>query len=214
MKVVIRNSNTNKFQFPILKQAGWLESENLKFIFFSQLIHWNLEFKILRFITAFYLLCCCFAGCDTIYTNKSNPLALTADSSVSKCLRVEGVLAVFPSLRKVSIHRKSNKLSKEEILVLIFHDKKEVLDFKRKTDRDSDKSIANIKQKIDTQKDDYAVVQINQTVPYVLYLSNTTVFKEGLWIVFYSETHQDIQTFLEFKRMGINEIPKTSIIPI
>ncbi|MCD0467627.1 hypothetical protein [Flavobacterium sp. ENC] len=214
MKLVIRNSNKNKFQVPILKQADQLESENLEFLFFNQLIHWNLKFKILEFAIVFCLLCCCFAGCDTIYTNKSNPLALTADSSVSKCLRVEGVLAVFPSLRKVSINRKSNKLLKEKILVLIFHDKKEVLDFKRKTDRDSNKSISNIKQKIDTQKDDYAVVQVNNTVPYVLSLSNTTVFKEGLWIVFYSETSQDIQTFLEFKRMGINEIPKTSIIPI
>ncbi|MRX41403.1 hypothetical protein GJU43_19120 [Flavobacterium sp. LC2016-23] len=129
-------------------------------------------------------------------------------------MRVEGTLAVFPSLRKVCINPKNNTLLKKEILILIFHDKKEVLDFKRKTDQDSNKSIANIKQKIDTQKDDYAVVQINSTVPYVLSLSNTTVFKEGLWIVFYSETNQDIQTFLEFKRIGINEIPKTSIIPI
>lgn len=214
MKLVILNSNKNKFQIPILKQADQLEFENLKFNFFNQLIHWNLEFKILRFTIVFCLLCCCFAGCDTIYTNKSNPLALTTDSSVSKCLRVEGTLAVFPSLRKVCINPKNNKLLKKEILILIFHDKKEVLDFKRKTDQDSNKSIANIKQKIDTQKDDYAVVQINSNVPYVLYLSNTTVFKEGLWIIFYSETRQDIQTFLEFKRIGINEIPKTSIIPI
>lgn len=196
MKVVILNSNKNKFRTPILKRTG------------------QLEFKLLGFAAVFCLMCFCFAGCDTIYTGTSNPLVLQADSSVSKCLRVEGVLSVFPSLKNISISPKNDTVLKKEILVLIFHDKEDLAAFKNKTNQESNKSIANIKRKLDSQKAESALVQTNSTIPYVLSLNNTTVFKDGLWIVFYSESNQDLETFLEFKRMGINEIPKTSIIPI
>ena len=214
MKLVLLNSNKNKFQIPILKQADQLESENLEFLFFNQLIHWNLKFKFLGITTVFCLLCCCFAGCDTIYVNKSNPLVLQADASVSKCLRVEGVLSVFPSLKNVYLNPKNDTILKKEILVVIFHDKNDLSAFKNKIDRERNKSIANIKRKLDSQKAESALVQINSTIPYVLSLNNTTVFKDGLWIVFYSETGQELETFLEFKRIGVNEIPETSIIPI
>ena len=89
-----------------------------------------------------------------------------------------------------------------------------MLAFKNKIAQESNKSVGNIKLKIETQKENYSVVPATSTIPYVLFLNNVTVFKDGLWIVFYSETNQDIETFLEFKRMGIDEIPKTSIIPI
>jgi hypothetical protein len=168
----------------------------------------------LFFVFVFCLICCCFPGCDTIYKNKSNPLSLKADSSLSESLRVEGVLAVFPSFKKVHINSKNDKTLRGEILVLIFHDKSELLAFRNKISRESNQSIETVKSKIDTPKENYAVVPATRTSPYVLSLSNITVFKEGLWIVFYSETSQDIEIFLEFKRIGVNEIPKTSIIPI
>lgn len=196
MKLLILNSNKHKYQIPILKRAG------------------QLRFEKLEFAAVFCLMCFCFVGCDTIYVNKSNPLVLQADSSVSKCLRVEGVLSVFPSLKNVYINPKNDTLLKKEILVLIFHDKEDVSAFKNKINRERNKSIANIKLKLDSQKAESALVQTNSTIPYVLSLNNTTVFKDGLWIVFYSETGQELETFLEFKRMGINEIPKTSIIQI
>lgn len=214
MKLVILNFNKNKFQIPILKQAGKLEFENLKFNFFNQLIHWNLEFKILRFTIVFCLLCYCFAGCDTIYNKESKPLVIKADTALSRCLRVEGVLAVFPSVKKVYINTPNSKVLENEILVLIFHDKKELLAFKNKISRESDKSIETVKSKIDTQKENYVIVPATNTIPCVLPLNNITVFQEGLWIVFYSETPQSIEAFLEFKRIGVNEIPETSIIPI
>lgn len=201
MKLVILNFNKNKFQIPILKQADQLEFKN-----------W--EFKIWEFATVFCLMSCFLLGCDTIYKNNSNPLSIKADSSMSQSLRVEGVLAVFPSLKEVHINTKNSKILKEEILVLIFHDKKELLAFRNKISRESNQSMETVKSKIDTQKENYAMIPATSTSPYVLSLSNITVFKEGLWIVFYSETSQDIETFLEFKRIGVNEIPKTSIIPI
>ena len=195
MKFLILNPNKNKFQFPILKLAD------------------QLEFKTLQFIAVFCFTCCCFLGCDTIYQNKSNILSIKADSSVLKCLRVDGVLSVFPSLKKVYINPKNDKVLKEDILILIFHDKEDLAAFKNKINQESNKSIANIKPKFDSQKVESVLVE-NSTVPYVLSLNNTTVFKDGLWIVFYSETNQDLETFLEFKRMGVDEIPKTNIIPI
>jgi hypothetical protein len=196
MKVSILNPNKNKFQIPILKRAN------------------QLEFKFLEFITAFCFMCCCFLGCDTIYQNTSNILSVKADSSVSKCLRVDGVLSVFPSLKKVYINPTNDKVLKEDILILVFHDKEDLVAFKNKINQESNKSIANIKLKLDSKKTESVLVQTNSMIPYVLPLNNTTVFKDGLWIVFYSESNQDIETFLEFKRMGVDEIPKTDIIPI
>ncbi|MEO8535493.1 MAG: hypothetical protein ABI441_17180 [Flavobacterium sp.] len=196
MKLLILNLNKNKFQIPILKRADQSRFENL------------------RFITVFCFMCCCFLGCDTIYQNKSNILSVKADSSLSKCLRVDGVLSVFPSLKKIYINPKNDKILKEDILILIFHDKEDLLAFKNKINQESNKSIANIKLKFDSKKTESALVQKNNMIPYVLSLNNTTVFKDGLWIVFYSESNQDIETFLEFKRIGVDEIPKTNIIPI
>ncbi|TPG45282.1 hypothetical protein [Flavobacterium pectinovorum] len=196
MKVSILNPNKNKSQIPILKRAN------------------QLKFKTLEFITAFCFTCCCFSGCDTIYQNTSNILSVKADSSVSKCLRVDGVLSVFPSLKKVYINPTNDNVLKEDILILVFHDKEDLVAFKNKIHQESNKSIANIKLKLDSKKTESVLVQTNSMIPYVLSLNNTTVFKDGLWIVFYSESNQDIETFLEFKRMGVDEIPKTDIIPI
>lgn len=195
MKLLILNPNKNKFQIPILKRAN------------------QLKFKTLEFITIFCFIGC-FLGCDTIYQNTSNILSVKADSSVSKCLRVDGVLSVFPSLKKVYINPKNDKALKEDILILIFHDKEDLVAFRNKINQESNKSIANIKPKLDSKKTESALVQTNSMIPYVLPLNNTTVFKDGLWIVFYSEKNQEIETFLEFKRTGVEEIPKTDIIPI
>lgn len=196
MKLLILNPNKNKFQFQISKRAN------------------QLKINILQFTTVFCFMCFCFLGCDTIYQNTSNILSVKADSSVSKCLRVDGVLSVFPSLKKVYINPKNDKALKEDILILIFHDKEDLVAFRNKINQESNKSIANIKSKLDSKKTESALVQTNSMIPYVLPLNNTTVFKDGLWIVFYSEKNQDIETFLEFKRMGVDEIPKTDIIPI
>ncbi|MDW8850063.1 hypothetical protein SD960_08175 [Flavobacterium sp. MMLR14_040] len=160
------------------------------------------------------IFCCCFLGCDTIYQNKSNVFSVKADSSVSKCLRVDGVLSIFPSLKKIYINPKNDKVLKEDILILIFHDKEDLVAFRNKITQESNKSISNIKPKLDSRNVESVLVQTNSTIPYVLSLNNTTVFKDGLWIVFYSEKNQNIETFLEFKRMGVDEIPKTDIIPI
>lgn len=169
----------------------------------------NLGFKLIFCLIVFSL-----SGCDTIYTKKSKPLLIKASASISNYLRVEGVSSVFPDLKKVFINTKNNTVLKSEILVIIFYDEKYLEILKNKINQESQKSIADLKQKIDPKTANYTVIKKTAVLPYTLTLSNITIFKEGLWIVFYSETDQNLETSLEFKRIGVSEIPKTSIMSI
>ncbi|GGF03369.1 hypothetical protein [Flavobacterium limi] len=157
-------------------------------------------------------ICLLFLECDTIYKNKSNSLSIKADSSISNYIRIEGVLSIFPDIKKIYINSKNRTSLKDQILIIIFSDEKDLFAFKQKIDQETNKSIENIKTKIDTTKENYALVYPSKTTPHILSLTNVTVFKNGLWLVFYSETNQDIETVLEFKRIGISVIPQTHII--
>lgn len=168
----------------------------------------------LKSILLFCLINVAFCGCDSIYQKKSKPLFLKADSTISNCLRVEGVSAVFPDVKKIFITNKNSTIAKSEILIVIFFDKKDLEVFKNKIEQESNKSIENIKLKIGNQKKNYIVLQTNTNPTNTVLPNALTVFKDGLWIVFYSEFSQNIETYLEFKRIGISEIPETRIMTI
>ena len=151
-------------------------------------------------------------SCDPIYVQKTPPLVIKSDTFLSESLRVEGVKSLFPTLKNIYINTKEKRV-KNELLVILFYKNEDLLAFKKNANQDNNTSIDSVKSKLDPKNSYYYLVQPSEIAPFVMTLQNVSVFEEGLWIVFYSNnTEQFIEVSLEFKRMGIKEIPKTKIV--
>lgn len=161
-----------------------------------------------------YALCCTLLGCDTIYTLRSPSVCINADSSLAQCLRVEGISSVFPDLKHIYIDSKTQTID-TNILIILFTKIRDLLLFKTFVNNNSDKSTAFIKANINSKQVNGYLIRIPATSPKNIPLQNISIFRDGLWMVFYEDkSSQLLDIILEFKRMGVNEIPKVSIEPI
>ena len=153
-------------------------------------------------------------SCDSIYIQKSKPLEIKTNNSFSEALRVQGEMQLFPTLKNVYFDSKE-KVIRNEVLVILFYKKEEVTEFKESILRKELKTFNEIKSVLDSKKGYYFIIPELKKTPFAQPLQNVSVFKNGLWFVFYSEKpNQEIGITLEFKRLGSKEIPKTEIVKV
>lgn len=153
-------------------------------------------------------------GCDTIYKMKSQPLEIKIGPTISEVVRVEGVSSVFPDIVSITTTMK-NQNTERDIMVIFFTKKDDLLKFSESLLGERNKSLNHIKSKIDSNKSRAYTIRSIDTSTSVLHVKNISIFREGLWIAFFSVSSENfLNVVLEFKRIGINEIPKTNAVDL